>query len=253
MMKLSQKGGPSISSGTVTLSKIPRIPAFDGQPILFKRWISEVDELFANYPELTDFQKRILVVDSLKGEARSWYNAEPDANISSWDSIRKALAKQFGGTESISMALDKIYTLQLTEKSDFNSFIQQIRPSIKIVTGKNDNLEIVMLRKQIDPSIRKYLPEVANESLKQFENRLKAQLSEMQAKSVRAHNDRQSAMDIDRVVAAMKNEDGDYYAAAQLYQIGTVSNQAALIVFQILNLETMLNVQQNHIAEKIAP
>ncbi|PVU93925.1 hypothetical protein BB561_002939 [Smittium simulii] len=211
----SQKSGGVSASGTTTLSNTPKIPAFEGQSISFNRWIHGVDELFTNYPLLNDFQKRILVVDSLKGEARNWYDAEPDGNIDCWDNFRQSLAKQFGGAESLSMALDRIYTLRLTEKSDFNSFIQQVRPAIKIVTGDNSKLAIVMLRKQIDPSIRKYLPENANETFEQFELRLKAQMTEIQSKPARMTADRQSAMEIDPVVAAMKSEENAFINAAQ--------------------------------------
>ncbi|OMJ15967.1 hypothetical protein AYI70_g6902 [Smittium culicis] len=201
--------------GQTSLRNIPKIPSFDGQPISFNRWIFGVDELFTNYPGLIDFQKRILVVDSLKGDARSWYDAEPDGNIDIWDNLRQSLSKQFGGTESLSMALDKVYSMRLTDKSDFNSFIQQVRPAIKIVTGDNSKLAIVMLRKQIDTSIRKYLPEIANETFEQFEQRLKAQVNEIQSKPARVPVDRQYSMEIDPVVAAIKSEDTAPINAAQ--------------------------------------
>ncbi|OMJ13762.1 hypothetical protein AYI70_g8310 [Smittium culicis] len=128
--------------GQTSLRNIPKIPSFDGQPISFNRWIFGVDELFTNYPGLSDFQNRILVVDSLKGDARSWYDAEPDGNIDIRDNLRKSLSKQFGGTESLSMALDKVYSMRLTDKSVFDSFIQQVRPAIKIVTGDNSKLAL---------------------------------------------------------------------------------------------------------------
>ncbi|OMJ17186.1 hypothetical protein AYI70_g6141 [Smittium culicis] len=131
IMELQNNAGTNISAASqASLRNIPKIPSFDGQPISFNRWIFGVDELFTNYPGLSDFQKRILVVDSLKGEARSWYDVEPDRDIDNWDNLRQSLSKHFGGAESLSMALDKIYTMRLTEKSDFNSFIHQIRQVI---------------------------------------------------------------------------------------------------------------------------
>ncbi|OLY79002.1 hypothetical protein AYI68_g6940 [Smittium mucronatum] len=124
--------------GQISLRNIPKIPSFDDHPISFN-------------------------------------HAEPDGNIDIWDNLRQSLSKQFGGTESLSMALDKVYSMRLTDKSDFNSFIQQVLPAIKIVTSDNSKLAIVILRKQIDTSIRKYLPEIANETFEQFEQRLKSQ------------------------------------------------------------------------------
>ncbi|OLY78906.1 hypothetical protein AYI68_g7037 [Smittium mucronatum] len=216
IMELQNNAGTNISAaGQASLRNIPKIPTFDGQPISFNRWIFGVDELFTKYPGLSDFQKRILVVDSLKGEARSWYDAEPDGNINNWDNLRQSLSKQFGGAESLSMALDKIYTMRLTEKSDFNSFIQQVRPAIKIVTGDNSKLAIVMLRKQIDQSIRKYLPEIANEAFEEFEKRLKAQITEIQSKPARMNLDRQLSMEIDPIVASIKPDQNITISAAQ--------------------------------------
>ncbi|OMJ15726.1 hypothetical protein AYI70_g7066 [Smittium culicis] len=216
IMELQNNAGTNISAvGQASLKNIPKIPSFDGQPISFNRWIFGVDELFTNYPGLSDFQKLILVVDSLKGEARSWYDAEPDGNIDNWDNLRQSLAKQFGGAESLSMALDKIYTMRLTEKSDFNSFIQQVRPAIKIVTGDNSKLAIVMLRKQIDQSIRKYLPEIANETFEEFEKRLKAQITEIQSKPARMNVDRHLSMEIDPIVASIKPDQNITISAAQ--------------------------------------
>ncbi|OMJ11250.1 hypothetical protein AYI70_g9849 [Smittium culicis] len=131
IIELQNNAGTNISAADqASLRNIPKIPSFDAQLISSNQWIFGADELFTNYPGLSDFQKRILVVDSLKGEARNWYDAEPDGNIDNWDNLRQSLSKQFGGAESLSMALDKIYTMRLTEKSDFNSFIHQIRQVI---------------------------------------------------------------------------------------------------------------------------
>ncbi|OMJ11737.1 hypothetical protein AYI69_g9721 [Smittium culicis] len=63
--------------------KMPKIPEFRGSTIGFTRWISWVSDLFENYPQLTDFNRRMMVVESLKEEARAWYDAEPDSSTTS--------------------------------------------------------------------------------------------------------------------------------------------------------------------------
>ncbi|OLY80139.1 hypothetical protein AYI68_g5769 [Smittium mucronatum] len=177
-MELQNNADTYISAaGQAPLRNIPKIHSFDGQPISFNRWIFGFYEFFANYSGISNFQKRVLVVDSLKGETKSWYFTEPDGNIYNWDNLRQSLSKQFGVSGSLSMALDKIYTMGLMEKSDFNSFIQQVRTSIKIVTGDNSKLAIVMFRKRINKIIGKYLTEISNETFEEFEKRLKAQIT----------------------------------------------------------------------------
>ncbi|PVU85625.1 hypothetical protein BB561_006926, partial [Smittium simulii] len=126
----------------VSTSTIPKVPEFHGSIVGFSRWISWVSDLFDNYPQLTDFNKRLMVTDSLKGDARSWYDAEPDSSTLSWDTMKDALLRQYGGTNSISNALKTISALKLTARADFNSFIQQIRPAIQLVTKKDDTLAV---------------------------------------------------------------------------------------------------------------
>ncbi|OMJ09212.1 hypothetical protein AYI70_g2803 [Smittium culicis] len=165
-----------------------------------------------------DSQSSILVDDSLKGEARSWYDDESDPKLDNCESLSQELSKQFDDAESLRMALDKFYTMRLTDKSEFNSFIQQVRPAIKIVTGDNSKLAIVMLRKQIEQSIRKYLPEIANETFEEFEEfekRLKAQITEIQSEPARMNVDRQISMEIDPIVASIKPDQNITISAAQ--------------------------------------
>ncbi|PVU89099.1 hypothetical protein BB560_006318, partial [Smittium megazygosporum] len=161
---------------------IPKIPEFHGSTVGFPRWVSLVTDLFDNYPQLSDFNKRMMVVDALKGEARNWYDAEPDASTTSWVSLKDALLRQYGGTNSISNALNTIKALKLTSKSDFNNFIQRIRPAIKLVTKDDDNLAVALIRQQIHFDIRRYLPEQTNESFESFEQRLRRQFEVLQGK-----------------------------------------------------------------------
>ncbi|OMJ10504.1 hypothetical protein AYI70_g10286, partial [Smittium culicis] len=173
---------PTLDAGANAVKHISRLLVFEGKTIAFSRWINGVTEIFDNYQMLKDFQKTALVVESLKGPARDWYDAEPDSNVADWRNFKEALNRQYGSLESTDQALERIDTLKLTMKSDFNSFIQQIRPSIKLIAGDNNTLAIAMLRKQVDPEIRKYVPKVANESFEEHEKRLKAHMNDSQAK-----------------------------------------------------------------------
>ncbi|PVU90022.1 hypothetical protein BB561_005057 [Smittium simulii] len=196
--------GSAIESSDRGIKTISRLPTFEGKTISFNRWINGVTEIFENYPNLKDFQKRALVVEALKDSAREWYEAEPDSNISNWPSFKEALHSQYGSLESIDQALERIDTLKLTMKSDFNSFIQQIRPSIKLISGDNNTLAIAMLRKQVDTEIRKYVPKVANEPFEKHEKRLKSHMHDSQAK-FSSHFSRSNNMDIDTLIAPILN------------------------------------------------
>ncbi|OMJ15355.1 hypothetical protein AYI70_g7330, partial [Smittium culicis] len=53
-----------------SIKQISRVPVFEGKTFAYNRWINGVTEIFENYTTLKDFQKRELVVESLKGPAR---------------------------------------------------------------------------------------------------------------------------------------------------------------------------------------
>ncbi|OMJ10420.1 hypothetical protein AYI69_g10249 [Smittium culicis] len=135
--------------------KMPKIPEFRGSTIGFTRWISWISDLFENYPQLTDFNRRMMVVESLKDDARAWYGAEPDSGTTSWVALKDAILSQYGGTNSIANALQTINSMSLTSHSDFNTFVQKIRPAIQLVAKTDSTLSIAMLRQQVDSEIRR--------------------------------------------------------------------------------------------------
>ncbi|OLY78242.1 hypothetical protein AYI68_g7711 [Smittium mucronatum] len=192
-----------------------RLPVFECKSLTFNRWINGVLEIFENYPALKDFQKRALVLESLNGPAREWYDAEPDSNVANFQIFKDSLIRQYGSAESTDQALERIDTLKLTMKSDFNSFIQQIRPSIKLIAGDNNTLAIAMLGKQVDPEIRKYVPKIVNESFESHEQRLKAHMQDSQGKFTTASN-RSNGMEIDTYSAAVQTAN-DYSISADQY------------------------------------
>ncbi|OMJ26578.1 hypothetical protein AYI70_g43 [Smittium culicis] len=188
--------GPASNINSNGHGSIPKIPEFTGSTVGFNRWINWVSDLFSNYPQLTDFNRRMMIVDALKGEARSWYDAEPDENTTTWEYLKEALLRQFGGTNSITNALKTISAMKLTTRSDFNSFIVRIRPAIQIV-AKNDNvLAIAMLRNQIDPEIKRFIPEIENELFAAFETRVKLQCFEIQPDESKKNLNNSDAMEI---------------------------------------------------------
>ncbi|PVV04724.1 hypothetical protein BB560_000763, partial [Smittium megazygosporum] len=130
---------------------VPKIPEFNGSAIGFSHWIKWIDDLFNNYPHLTDFNKRIMVVDALKADARNWYDAEPDTSTTSWP--------QYGGSNSLDAALETIEKMYLSVRSDYNTFIQRIRPAIQ---------------------------QHANETFAMFEQRLRSQHYNLQGKSAKS-------------------------------------------------------------------
>ncbi|OLY85237.1 hypothetical protein AYI68_g572 [Smittium mucronatum] len=78
--------------------------------------------------------------------------------------------------ESNYQAPEYIETFKLTMFSDFKSFLQNIKISIKLIAGENNTIAISILRKKIDPEIRKYVPKIANESLEAQKQRLYARM-----------------------------------------------------------------------------
>ncbi|OMJ13760.1 hypothetical protein AYI70_g8311 [Smittium culicis] len=209
-VEIASRPSNHASSSSVSAPKMPKIPEFRGSTIGFARWISWVSDLFENYPQLTDFNRRMMVVESLKEEARSWYDAEPDSSTTSWEALKDALLRQYGGTNSISNALQTINSMALNSRSDFNTFIQKIRPAIQLVAKSDNILSIAMLRQQVDSEIRRFLPEIQNESFASFEQRLKLQFQELQTKSssrpisVNRSAEISSSMDLDTIAAPIR-------------------------------------------------
>ncbi|OMJ28970.1 hypothetical protein AYI69_g1539 [Smittium culicis] len=202
----------STNDNSVNIKNVSKVPGFEGKSITFGRWIKGVNEIFENYPGLKDFQKRALVVESLKGPARDWYDAEPDDNVKDWAEFKGALTRQYGSMESTDHALERIDTLRLTPSSDFNSFIQQIRPAIKVIALNNHTLAIAMLRKQTAPEIRKYIPKIYGETYEAHEQRLKSHMQDAQAKFTSTHPGRSNNMDVDMMGAAMQFKNSNHYA-----------------------------------------
>ncbi|PVU91410.1 hypothetical protein BB561_004410 [Smittium simulii] len=189
---------------------MPKIPEFRGKPVGFPRWISWVSDLFTDYPQLTDFNRRMMVVDSLKEEARAWYDAEPDSSTTSWEALKNALLCQYGGTNSITNALQTISSMTLTRQSDFSNFIQRIRPAIQLVAKSDSTLSVAMLRQQVDSDIRRFIPEIQNKTYTSFEQRLRLQLQELQIKSDNRSNtvyrptDLVTSMGLDTIAAPIR-------------------------------------------------
>ncbi|OMJ11679.1 hypothetical protein AYI70_g9565 [Smittium culicis] len=212
---------------STNIKNVPKIPIFEGKSITFGRWLKGVKEIFENYPTLKDFQKRALVVESLKGPTRDWYDAEPDDNVEFWSEFEIALSRQYGNMESTDHALERIDTVRLAKNSDFNSFIMQIRPAIKLIALNNHTLAIEMLRKQIAPDIRKYIPKVHGETYEAHEQRLKSHMQDSQAKFSGSQASR-SNTDFEMIGAAMQyqgqnsyelleRDENEYVMAAALY------------------------------------
>ncbi|OMJ11621.1 hypothetical protein AYI70_g9605, partial [Smittium culicis] len=89
--------------------------------------------------------------------------------------------------------------------------IQQIRPSIKLISGDNDTPAIAILRKQVDPEIRKYVPNLADESFEEHEKHLKAHMYDSQAKF---SSYRSNVMEIDSYSAVIQSHNSEYPIAA---------------------------------------
>ncbi|OMJ12783.1 Retrovirus-related Pol polyprotein from transposon [Smittium culicis] len=100
--------------------------------------------------------------------------------------------------------------MTLTSRSDFNTFIQKIRPVIQLVAKTDSTLSVAMLRQQVDSEIRRFLPEIQNESFASFEQRLKLQFQELQTKSTSRSNavyrptDISTSMDLDTISAPIR-------------------------------------------------
>ncbi|PVU98130.1 hypothetical protein BB560_005703, partial [Smittium megazygosporum] len=79
---------------------VPKIPEFSGSKLGFQRWISLVSDLFLKYPQISDFDKRLMVMEALKGQARVWYDTEPNSSTVSWDALRAALFRKYDSQPS---------------------------------------------------------------------------------------------------------------------------------------------------------
>ncbi|OLY81829.1 hypothetical protein AYI68_g4067 [Smittium mucronatum] len=120
----------SSNKHTGLTTSIPNIPEFNGSTVGFSSYVIWVDNLFVNYPQLTDFNQNIMFVGSRKGEWRSWYDAEPDSSTVTWPALKDALLRQYGGNKSILNPLTTVSSMKLTAHLEFCTFIQRIRPAI---------------------------------------------------------------------------------------------------------------------------
>ncbi|OMJ18835.1 Retrovirus-related Pol polyprotein from transposon [Smittium culicis] len=81
---------------------------------------------------LTDFNHRMIVVESLKEDARAWYDTEPDTSTTSWEALKDALLRQYGGTNSIANALQ---TINIKSKASYDP------TTMTISFAKNDKID----------------------------------------------------------------------------------------------------------------
>ncbi|OMJ09595.1 hypothetical protein AYI69_g10595 [Smittium culicis] len=81
-----------ISNATRTGKKIP-LPFFEGNPLEFQRWISNVDDYFKQYYHISDFERKYIVVSALKEKAKEWYNSVNDSEVDTWESLYSSLKK----------------------------------------------------------------------------------------------------------------------------------------------------------------
>ncbi|OMJ12145.1 hypothetical protein AYI70_g9291 [Smittium culicis] len=58
-----------ISNATRTGKEIP-LQSFEGNPLEFQRWISNVDDYFKQYYHISDFERKYIVVSALKEKAK---------------------------------------------------------------------------------------------------------------------------------------------------------------------------------------
>ncbi|OLY82795.1 hypothetical protein AYI68_g3074 [Smittium mucronatum] len=66
---------------------------------------------------------RMMIFDSLKGEARSWYDSKPDSSTFIWPTLKNALLSQYGRTDSIPNALTTVSLMKLTARSESSILI----------------------------------------------------------------------------------------------------------------------------------
>ncbi|OMJ09927.1 hypothetical protein AYI69_g10451 [Smittium culicis] len=89
MLKRTVSQEPAADASGSAVKQISRLPVFEGNAVSYNRCIIGVTEIFENYTTLKDFQKRALVVESLKASARDWYESEPDSNIAFGTVLKK--------------------------------------------------------------------------------------------------------------------------------------------------------------------
>ncbi|OLY78244.1 hypothetical protein AYI68_g7713 [Smittium mucronatum] len=166
-------------------------------------------EIFLN-SMLTELNQCMIVVDSLKREVRSWYNAEPDSSTTTWPALKDALLLQYGGTNYISNTLTTVASMKLNARSEFSTFVQRIQLSIQLIAMGENSLAVAIIRHQIDSDIRQYPPEIRDELLSYFDQLLRLQLQEMQSKpssivSFQSSNNN-NAIDFDTISAIIRRQ-----------------------------------------------
>ncbi|OMJ22780.1 hypothetical protein AYI70_g2655 [Smittium culicis] len=112
-----------LDTNTLNLGRMVQIQNFYGNRIAFRRWFLNIDEIFENNPGTLDYKKRAMVTASLTGEARMWYDSEPDENLKNWETYRASLKRQFEGTKNIGNAIYILENTKLELSSLYSEFI----------------------------------------------------------------------------------------------------------------------------------
>ncbi|OMJ09706.1 hypothetical protein AYI69_g10549 [Smittium culicis] len=157
-----------------TGKEIP-LPHFEGNPLEFRRWISNVDDYFQQYSYISDFEKKYIVVSALTKKAKDWYNSANDSQVGTWESLYYNLKKEYRNECTYMEAITIMKSTKLTRKTKYSEFINKIRPAVQIMSNGNSEFAIPLMLDCIDKDIKIFLPILPKESIVQFENRLMEQ------------------------------------------------------------------------------
>ncbi|OMJ12261.1 hypothetical protein AYI70_g9235 [Smittium culicis] len=197
-----------------------QIQNFDGNRIAFKTWMLNVDEIFENNPSTLGYKKRAMVTASLTGEARMWYDSEPDENLKNWETYRASLKRQFEGTKNIGNAIYILDHTKLELSFLYSEFILRVRPAIGMISGGNKTISIALLRKCLRSEISRHLPGILDEKFESFETRVRSQheimtgntgQSQVLYKTQTSRVDDPNSMDFDMLPVTINSRGDGYY------------------------------------------
>ncbi|OMJ12347.1 hypothetical protein AYI69_g9440 [Smittium culicis] len=182
MNELMEKQNEFINSSTTKRSsnssrtgkEIP-VPQFEGNPLEYRRWISNVDDYFQQYKYISDFEKKYIVVSALDKKAKDWYNSANDSEVGTWEALYYNLKKEYRNECTYIEAISIMKSVKLTRKTKYSDFINKIRPAVQIMSNGNSEFAIPLMLDCIDKDIKVFLPILPNETIIMFENRLMEQ------------------------------------------------------------------------------
>ncbi|PWA01026.1 hypothetical protein BB558_002899, partial [Smittium angustum] len=139
------------------------LPEFDGSPLEFDGWIKDIEEV-------SSFERKFIVINSLTKSAKEWQKSLPNSEIATWELLIKALKIKYKNEFTYMEANKIVRETILTTETNYVDFITKVRPAVTLLSKGDSELGISILLMSIEEKIKMFLPVTSGENI-MFENK----------------------------------------------------------------------------------